>query len=98
MAGSAGGSLAACAGSGGGSSSPGSGDYPQNWYDQGVKVDPNNPDRVFFDTFDVWLASRTGTAWYDTTCGYTGVTPKPVHVDQHALAFLPGSSKHPARG
>jgi len=93
MAGSAGGSLAACAGSGGGSSSPGSGDYPQNWYDQGVKVDPNNPDRVFFDTFDVWLASRIGTAWYDTTCGYTGISPKPVHVDQHAIAFLPGSSK-----
>jgi len=92
MTGSAGGSLASCAGSGGGSSFPGSGDYPQNWYDQGVKVDPNNQDRVFFDTFDVWLATRTGTAWYDTTCGYTGVSPKPVHVDQHALAFLPQSS------
>jgi hypothetical protein len=92
MAGSAGGSLAACAGSGGGSGSPGSGDYPQNWYDQGVEVDPNNADRVFFDTFDIWLASRTGSAWYDTSCGYTGVTPKPVHVDQHALAFLPNSS------
>lgn len=92
MTGSAGGSLAACASSGGGSGFAGGGDYPQNWYDQGVKVDPNNPDRVFFDTFDVWLASRTGAAWYDTTCGYSGVTPKPVHVDQHALAFLPGSS------
>ena len=92
MAGSAGGSLAGCASSGGGSGSPGSGDYPQNWYDQGVEVDPNNPDRVFFDTFDIWLASRTGSAWYDTSCGYTGVTPKPVHVDQHALAFLPRSS------
>ena len=40
----------------------GHGDYPQNWYDQGMAVDPNNPDRVFFDTFDVWFASRTGTA------------------------------------
>ena len=38
------------------------------------------------------LPTAPGTAWYDTTCGYTGVTPKPVHVDQHALAFLPGSS------
>ena len=92
MTGSAGGSLASCAASGGGSGFPGSGDYPQNWYDQGVEVDPNNQDRVFFDTFDVWLATRTGIAWYDTTCGYTGVTPKPVHVDQHALAFLPHSS------
>ena len=51
------------------------GDYPQNWYDQGVAVDPNNPDRVFFDTFDVWFATRTGTVWNDTTCGYSGAEP-----------------------
>src|SRR5437773_10869535 len=67
-------------------------DYPQNWYDQGVAVDPNNPDRVFFDTYDVWFATRTGTVWNDITCGYTGANPRPVHVDQHALAFVPGSS------
>ena len=34
-------------------------------------MDPNNPDRVFFDTFDVWFATRTGTVWNDTTCGYS---------------------------
>ena len=90
MTGSAGQSLLDCANSGPGSS--GAGDYPQNWYDQAVAVDPNNPDRVFFDTFDVWLATRTGTTWYDVSCGYSGVSPKPVHVDQHALAFVPGSS------
>jgi hypothetical protein len=67
-------------------------DYPQNWYDQGVVVDPNNPDRVFFDTFDVWFATRTGTVWNDLTCGYSGGNPRPVHVDQHALAFVSGSS------
>src|SRR5712691_2847815 len=68
-------------------------DYPQNWYDQGVAVDPNNADRVFFDTFDVWFATRTGTVWNDTTCGYSySGAAGPVHVDQHALAFLPGSS------
>ena len=67
-------------------------DYPQNWYDQGVAVDPNNPDRVFFDTYDIWFATRTGTVWNDTTCGYSGGNPHPVHVDQHALAFVPGSS------
>jgi len=94
MAGSAGGSLRACASSGGGSGTAGGGDYPQNWYDQGVIVDPNNADRVFFDTFEVWLASRTGTNWYDTTCGYNGtpVANHVVHVDQHALAFVNGSS------
>src|SRR6266702_1234246 len=39
MEGSQGGSLRNCTG--------GQGDYPQNWYDQGVAVDPNNSDRVF---------------------------------------------------
>ena len=84
MEGSQGGSLTNCG--------SGPSDYPQNWYDQGVAVDPNNPDRVFFDTFDVWFATRTGTVWNDITCGYNGGSPHPVHVDQHALAFVPGSS------
>jgi hypothetical protein len=84
MEGSQGGSLRNC--------NNGQGDYPQNWYDQGVAVDPNNPDRVFFDTFEIWFATRTGTVWNDTTCGYSGASPHPVHVDQHALAFVPGSS------
>jgi hypothetical protein len=85
MQGSQGGALRNC--------QNGAGDYPQNWYDQGVAVDPNNPDRVFFDTFEVWFATRTGTVWNDTTCGYSyGGSAGPVHVDQHALAFVPGSS------
>ncbi len=90
MTGSAGGSLLGCSGTGSG----GSADYPQNWYDQGVAVDPNNPDRVIFDTFEIWLASSTGSAWYDLTCGYNGtsVSNHVVHVDQHALAFAYGSS------
>src|SRR5437763_1739320 len=72
------------------------GDYNQNWYDQGIAVDPNNPDRAFFDTFEIWLwdGSTPATAalpWNDTTCGY-GTTNNGVHVDQHALAFVPGSS------
>src|SRR5437773_5060548 len=67
-------------------------DYPQNWYDQGEEVDQNNPDRVFFDRYDIWFATRTGTVWNDITCGYSGGNPHPVHVDQHALAFVPGSS------
>ena len=69
------------------------GDYPQNWYDQAIAVDPNNADRVFISTFDVWFATRTGTTFNDLTCGYSyGGSAGPVHVDQHALAFVPGSS------
>jgi hypothetical protein len=68
------------------------GDYPQNWYDQGVAVDPNNPDRVFFDTFEIWSWMIGQASWNDTTCGYSLVGNNGVHVDQHALAFVPGSS------
>jgi hypothetical protein len=90
-------SLRACA-SGGtagtGVGSAGGGDYPQNWYDQGVVVDPNNPDRAFFNTFETWLVTRTGTDWYNLTCGYSGnsVSGHVVHVDHHAQAFVPGNS------
>jgi hypothetical protein len=82
IAGSPGNSLTNCSG--------GAGDYPQNWYDQGIAVDPNNPDRVFFDTFDVWFWANGNSVWNDTSCGYSGGGV--VHVDQHALAFVPGSS------
>jgi hypothetical protein len=66
------------------------GDYVQNWYDQGVAVDPNNSDIVFLDTHDIWKSTNGGTVFTDITCGYAGGTS--VHVDQHALAFVPGSS------
>ena len=81
--GSTGASLVDCGGSGT--------DYNQNWYDQGIAVDPNNQDRAFFDTFEIWFWKNGNTSWTDTTCGYSGNT-EVVHVDQHALAFVPGSS------
>src|SRR5438477_7340994 len=81
--GSPGASLTNCTG--------GAGDYPQNWYDQGIAVDPNIPDRAFFDTFEIWLWVNPSPAWIDTTCGY-GTVNNGVHVDQHALTFVPGSS------
>ncbi len=91
MAGSAGGSLRNCAG---GNTSGNPGDYPQNWYDQGMAVDPNNADRLIVDTYDSWFATRTGTAFFNISCGYNGsaLSAHVVHVDHHALAFLPGSS------
>lgn len=72
----------------------GQGDYNQNWYDQGIAVDPNNPDRLFVDTFDTWFATRTGSVFTNMTCGYNGTAAANhvVHVDHHALAFVPGSS------
>src|SRR5436309_5018983 len=69
MAGSQGGSLRNCVG---GNTSGNPGDYPQNWYDQGIAVDPNNPDRVFIDTFDSWFATRGVAGLFNITCGYNG--------------------------
>ena len=83
ISGSTGSALTDCGGS--------NADYNQNWYDQGIAVDPNNPDRAFFDTFEIWFWQNGNSSWNDTTCGYSGST-EVVHVDQHALAFLPGSS------
>jgi hypothetical protein len=85
LAGSPGASLRNC--------TNGAGDYPQNWYDQAIAVDPNNPDRVFISTFDIWFWANGATAFNDTSCGYSySGSAGVVHVDQHALAFVPGSS------
>ncbi|MEZ4771379.1 MAG: hypothetical protein R2844_23545 [Caldilineales bacterium] len=66
------------------------GDYPQNWYDQGLAVDPNNSDVVYMSTVDIFRSTNGGTTFVDLTCGYAGGTT--VHVDHHALAYVPGSS------
>ncbi|MFL6006850.1 MAG: hypothetical protein ACJ744_11460 [Gaiellaceae bacterium] len=70
-------------------------DTPQMWYDMALAVDPNNPDALFLDAIDIWKSTDGGKTLTDISCGYhTGVTPvaSPVHVDQHALAYQPGSS------
>jgi hypothetical protein len=69
------------------------GDVAQNWYDQHIVVDPNNPDVIFWDNINVWKSSDGGATIKDLTCGYSSIqVPRPVHVDQHAITFLPGSS------
>ena len=64
-------------------------DWPQNWYDQFVTVDPNDPDTVFMDTFEVWKSTDGGASFSDITCSYSGGT---VHPDEHALALAPGAT------
>ncbi|HYP20472.1 MAG TPA: hypothetical protein VEY08_10390, partial [Chloroflexia bacterium] len=69
------------------------GDVAQNWYDQHIVVDPNNPLVIFFDNINVWKSTDGGESIRDLTCGYSTIqVPRPVHVDQHAITFLPGSS------
>ena len=70
-------------------------DTPQMWYDMALAVDPHNPDALFLDAIDIWKSTDGGKTLTDISCGYhTGVTPvaSPVHVDNHALAYQPGSS------
>ncbi|HVF98812.1 MAG TPA: hypothetical protein VND68_03160, partial [Chloroflexia bacterium] len=69
------------------------GDVNQNWYDQHIVVDPNDPDVIFWDNINVWKSTDGGDTIKDLTCGYSSIqVPRPVHVDQHAITFLPGSS------
>ncbi|MDQ6693174.1 MAG: hypothetical protein M3014_01955 [Chloroflexota bacterium] len=69
------------------------GDYPQNWYDQRIAVDPTNRDYILFDNDDVWRSTDGGNTIEDITCGYASIqVPRTVHVDQHALAFLPAGA------
>ena len=70
-------------------------DTPQMWYDMGLAVDPNNPDALFLDAIDIWKSTDGGKTLTDISCGYyTGLNPigAPVHVDNHVLAYQPGSS------
>jgi hypothetical protein len=70
-------------------------DTPQMWYDMGLAVDPNNPDAFFLDAIDIWKSTDGGQTLTDISCGYyTGLNPisAPVHVDNHVLAYAPGSS------
>jgi hypothetical protein len=72
-------------------------DTPQMWYDMGLAVDPNNPDALFLDAIDIWKSTDGGHTLTDISCGYyAGLNPigSPVHVDNHVLAYQPGSSSN----
>jgi hypothetical protein len=61
--------------------------HQQNWYDQGVTIDPNNPDVVWMRTLQIFRSTDGGVTWGNTDCGGDD-----VHVDQHGGAYIPGSS------
>ena len=65
-------------------------DTPQNWYNQGLAVDPTDPDVLFMDTIDIWKSTDGGATFADISCGYyTGLITNHVHVDNHALLYAP---------
>ncbi len=71
---------------------PGSpyGDFPQNWFDQGLAVDPTDLKNVYMDTFDLWRSTDGGVTFTDITCGYSSTAQ--AHPDHHAITFRPGST------
>ncbi|HEX3896663.1 MAG TPA: DUF11 domain-containing protein [Rudaea sp.] len=69
----------------------------QMWYDAGLTVDPNNPDRVFMSTIDLTVSQNGAASFFDVTCGYgnhgsTGNVGQAVHVDDHARAYVGNDS------
>jgi hypothetical protein len=65
-------------------------EMPQHWYNQGLAIDPANPDHIFFDGIDIWASTDGGATITDVTCGYaTSLAFAAVHLDHHALAFAP---------
>ncbi|MFL5731642.1 MAG: hypothetical protein ACJ78Q_00455 [Chloroflexia bacterium] len=64
--------------------------YNQQWYDQAIDVDPNNPDVIYMSGVDIWKSTDGGTSFWDVACGYSGGTT--IHVDQHDTRYIPGAS------
>jgi len=70
----------------------------QCWYDNVVKVDPNNPNFVFFGGSAVrdssgnpsWVVRTTngGTTWSSVIPNLPGGSAGLPHVDNHAIAFV----------
>jgi subtilisin-like proprotein convertase family protein len=63
----------------------------QNWYDQGVAIDPNNPDIVWIQGIDTFRSVDGGVTFGNVSCGYEAAGGD-IHVDMHGIIYVPGSS------
>lgn len=63
----------------------------QNWYDQGVAIDPNNPLTVWIQGIDTHRSVDGGATFGNVSCGYEPAGGD-MHVDQHGITYVPGSS------
>jgi hypothetical protein len=65
----------------------------QCWYDIYVAVDPSNANTVYFGGFSLYKSINGGASFQDIGSGQCseGVCIPPIHVDQHAFAFAPGT-------
>jgi len=65
------------------------------WHALIIRVDPNNPNRIFTGGLDLWKTSNGGSNWShisDWSLMYYGGGDEYLHADQHALEFKPSSS------
>jgi transposase len=63
----------------------------QNWYDQGVAIDPLNPLTVWIQGIDTFRSVDGGATFGNVSCGYEAAGGD-MHVDQHGITYVPGSS------
>ncbi len=52
------------------------------WWFGNIRVDPNDPNRVFILELPLFRSTNAGASWARVDAG--------VHVDHHAMAFVPG--------
>lgn len=75
--------------------------YPgiQAWYNQYVKVDPNNPNHVYLGLEEIFETTDGGAHWFaigpywdfGISCAtYYYTCPPTTHPDQHAITFAAG--------
>jgi gliding motility-associated-like protein len=69
----------------------------QAFYDQALKVDPNNPNVVIIGAIDLFKTIDGGTTWnqisrWSRNNNLNALICSNVHADQHAIAFKPGTS------
>ena len=62
--------------------------FNQGWYDNGIAVDPVNPDRVWAGGIDLFRSDDAGRSW-GVMSYWWGDTKGYVHADQHAIVFHP---------
>ncbi len=62
----------------------------QGWYDNIIKVDPVNPERVWAGGVDLFRSDDGGANWGVTTYWWASQNnPRFAHADQHAIVFHP---------
>ncbi|MDQ5866532.1 MAG: hypothetical protein M3390_12490 [Chloroflexota bacterium] len=62
----------------------------QHGYNQAIAVDPNNPNNLYLGSLSPFRSTDGGATFRAADCNY--VQSMVPHIDQHYIAYLPGSS------